>query len=394
MLEKTKVIQPRIYKDLKRAIDNGRFPHSILFSGNTYSGRLTAALECSSIILDSSSLYKCIPNIYLSLGRPYLVDVKAKVELYKKYLNNKSFSNLLDSFFVVVLLLSFASLREENGGKSILDKDNTQEFLSIFDILITLENPYEKSNEIVPLVNKALTIVEKIKNQTGFSIKDIRAFKEASELHTVNGNARIFIVEDLENAGNSAKNAFLKLLEEPPENTYFFIISKSKERLGETILSRLAPFNFNVVNGNEKNSVIVSYNEDGRKYDTIEDFFLSIGFEESAMIKKMAMDFAISTIVQKNEMAARNIILTLFSNTRDNGVKAPYLMQIFTSQILHIAFADINIVEYINRATEGFPYLYYPNLLKALNNAKNRVETYNQTIRNSALILMDDLLEL
>lgn len=49
---------------------------------------------------------------------------------------------------------------------------------------------------------------------------------------------KVFIIEDIDLASNSAVNAILKIIEEPPKNTYFFLTYQSFENVLQTIRSR------------------------------------------------------------------------------------------------------------------------------------------------------------
>jgi len=55
---------------------------------------------------------------------------------------------------------------------------------------------------------------------------------------------KLFIIEDAEKMLPSSSNALLKSLEEPPKDTFFFLLSDHPELLLPTITSRLYPHNF------------------------------------------------------------------------------------------------------------------------------------------------------
>lgn len=386
MLEKTKAIQPKVQGDLVRAFNENRFPRSVLFAGGRYTGRLTSSLECAKELLHVDNLYRNIPNLYLSLSRSYATDLSAKASLYKKHHTRSSFQNFLDTFFIVLLSESFASMREEYGVKATKDSDSAGELINTFNALLDISDSYDDKDRVEPLIDKVLKLSDKIKPSPVFSIKDVRAFKASSELHTAEGGARIYIVEELENASIGAKNAFLKLLEEPPENSYIFILSEVKERLLETILSRLTTFTFLPLPNSVKNGIIVSYNEDGRKFDSLEDFFLTIGFEESNTIKTMAKDFACFTLSNKDLSKAREIALQFAAKSKEGNAKTPYLLKIFSNEVF------IEGKRILSEREESTYYLQA--LLTSLSKAESRVNAYNQSLRNSLLILLDDLIKL
>ena len=49
---------------------------------------------------------------------------------------------------------------------------------------------------------------------------------------------RFILISNIEDLNSSATNSLLKLLEEPPKNTYFFLVRNSHAKIYETILSR------------------------------------------------------------------------------------------------------------------------------------------------------------
>lgn len=60
----------------------------------------------------------------------------------------------------------------------------------------------------------------------------------ALQMRSLLGGPKLAIIHDAERMNTSAANALLRTLEEPPGNTYFFLLSTQPEQLLETILSR------------------------------------------------------------------------------------------------------------------------------------------------------------
>ncbi|WP_341508177.1 DNA polymerase III subunit delta' [Mesomycoplasma ovipneumoniae] len=61
-------------------------------------------------------------------------------------------------------------------------------------------------------------------------------------------NSKIFLIKNIENAHISVLNSFLKILEDPPLNTYFLLTSFSSDLIIPTIVSRCQIFFFNDLN--------------------------------------------------------------------------------------------------------------------------------------------------
>ena len=70
------------------------------------------------------------------------------------------------------------------------------------------------------------------------TVDNIRELVEFFEFTSPDGKPRIAIIDSIDDLNINASNAFLKLLEEPPEHSYFFLISHSPESLLPTIRSR------------------------------------------------------------------------------------------------------------------------------------------------------------
>jgi DNA polymerase-3 subunit delta' len=69
-------------------------------------------------------------------------------------------------------------------------------------------------------------------------IEQIRDLEHALQMRAGNGRRKVAIISDADRLQPQAANAFLKTLEEPPENSLLLLLSTLPEALPETILSR------------------------------------------------------------------------------------------------------------------------------------------------------------
>ncbi len=69
-------------------------------------------------------------------------------------------------------------------------------------------------------------------------IDTIREVQEASALSPMMGNVKIFFFDEAHMVTGAAQNAMLKLLEDPPENTFFILATTDPEKLIKPIHSR------------------------------------------------------------------------------------------------------------------------------------------------------------
>ena len=80
------------------------------------------------------------------------------------------------------------------------------------------------------------------------SIDDIRKLQSYCSLSMTDGGKRIIIIDSADDLNKSSGNALLKLLEEPPKNTLFLLISHQSNRLLSTIKSRCQKLSFSNLN--------------------------------------------------------------------------------------------------------------------------------------------------
>lgn len=77
-----------------------------------------------------------------------------------------------------------------------------------------------------------------------YSIDQIRKIQDICQVKPYNGTYRVIILDQADRLGLQPSNAFLKLLEEPPEGNYFILISSQAYKILPTLLSRLQKFQF------------------------------------------------------------------------------------------------------------------------------------------------------
>ncbi len=87
--------------------------------------------------------------------------------------------------------------------------------------------------------------------QKYISIEDIRELNRKFSLSSTDNSYKVCIVDATEDLNISASNSLLKILEEPPKNTLFILISNNQQSIMPTILSRCQKVGFQRLN--EKN---------------------------------------------------------------------------------------------------------------------------------------------
>ncbi len=77
------------------------------------------------------------------------------------------------------------------------------------------------------------------------SVDDIRSLVDQVRFAPQLGSHKVYIIDEVHMLSNSAFNAFLKTLEEPPKHAIFILATTEKHKIIPTILSRCQIFDFN-----------------------------------------------------------------------------------------------------------------------------------------------------
>jgi DNA polymerase-3 subunit gamma/tau len=93
--------------------------------------------------------------------------------------------------------------------------------------------------------NNASFNVHELDAASNNSVEDIRNLVEQVRYAPQTGKYKIYIIDEVHMLSNSAFNAFLKTLEEPPSYAIFILATTERHKIIPTILSRCQIFDFN-----------------------------------------------------------------------------------------------------------------------------------------------------
>ncbi len=122
------------------------------------------------------------------------------------------------------------------------------------------------------------------------SVDNAREIRDKVNLLPVNGKHKVYIIDEVHMLSNSAFNALLKTIEEPPEYSVFILATTELRKLPKTVLSRCQRFDFKSI---ADNSIV------GRMREVLAD----IGAE--------ATDDALDAIAQAAEGGMRDALSIL-----------------------------------------------------------------------------------
>jgi len=121
----------------------------------------------------------------------------------------------------------------------ILSKEEKNKYL-LPNFTINQENMSYKN--ICSNIHPNVYLLENDYKTEATGIDDIRKAIKFLNKTTFNLNLKIVLIDNVENLNLNSTNALLKSLEEPDQNTYFFIINNNTNKLIETIRSRCVEF--------------------------------------------------------------------------------------------------------------------------------------------------------
>lgn len=99
-------------------------------------------------------------------------------------------------------------------------------------------------------------------------VDEVREIRERAKYPPIHGKYKVYIVDEVHMLTDSAFNALLKTLEEPPPHVIFILATTEAHKLPATILSRCMRFDFHLVSQNLLSQNIANiFKKEGKKFD-------------------------------------------------------------------------------------------------------------------------------
>ena len=213
--------QQGIKKQLERLLTSSQVPHAQLFTGLSGYGGLPLSVE---------------------FGLTLLGDTMDSVS--NKPLGEKI--QLPDIHFVYPIV-------KRGNEKVVYASDYSTEW-SVF----LNENPYGSYNDWFESIN--------VGNKQGIiGVSEVEKLHQKMHLKSFAGGNKVCILWGVEKMNKEASNAFLKLLEEPPQKTYFILVAEESEMLLPTLISRCQHISIPPIESDDLKSTIASEIKDKEK---------------------------------------------------------------------------------------------------------------------------------
>ncbi|MGL4524768.1 MAG: hypothetical protein ACRCVN_04525 [Spirochaetia bacterium] len=248
--------QEAVVSLLEATIVGDQLPPALLFYGPQYSGKLTVALELSRILTcKEDARWTCLCahcQAQRELAYPYTLmlgnryfdqEIQACQRTFLSQPNRATYYLFIRS--IRKLLRRFDNFLWEDDdqryrkAKSLIM--NLGEILADFEGEDFEKMPVSKAMLIDKMMQSAQAL-SAILSGYHISIGQVRALR--SWCMSTSWEKRVVIIEDADRMNESARNALLKILEEPPADLYFILIAPQRSALIPTLLSRLRSYQF------------------------------------------------------------------------------------------------------------------------------------------------------
>jgi DNA polymerase-3 subunit gamma/tau len=108
-------------------------------------------------------------------------------------------------------------------------------------------NPCGICGQCQEIARGASMDVIEIDGASNTSVNDVRQIKEEVLFPPTSGRYKVYIIDEVHMLSNSAFNALLKTIEEPPPNVVFIFATTELQKVPATIKSRCQQFNFRLI---------------------------------------------------------------------------------------------------------------------------------------------------
>lgn len=297
--------QDRLVERLRGEIAEGALPRALLFHGEAYRGKMSAALELARALtcLERDALWSCrcrscemqrllVHPYTLLLGSRYFSEeIAAAADALSRtrrepaqFLYARSVRKLLRRFDPV--------LWERNEGELKGVRGAIEEAEDLLAGLLP-GRLLPREGELKTTLGRCAELCEKIARavSSGISIDQIRraTFWARS---TSGGSNKVIILEAVDRTLEGARNALLKAIEEPPEGAFFVLVTTRKSAIALTILSRLRAYHFPARGEAEERGVLEKiFREPEGFRGSLKEYFQSRGGPKAGSLRAAAASF-------------------------------------------------------------------------------------------------------
>lgn len=365
---------------IKNDIENEKLPRAILLSGNVFSGKFTAAMEiarllsCSGTKSEDCECENCKrhkefknANILVAGNRDCLLEIKAMKDAL---IQGWSCNDFVCSVRKLTLRFSETLWAESDKFSKIapLIESIESDLLGLSSLVTDSEKLEKKCSDIIKNCEKLDSFLYE-----SIPIDQIRGASSWLRIKATNGK-KVFIIENAEKMLDAARNALLKILEEPPSDAVFILTTSKRGAIMQTILSRVRVYNFTERSAIEQKEILekVFHNN---QFNKIQDFLYSLLPLTSAELRSVAIRYYDS--IKKGQIPSAESIIKSCSS-----FEPKILFKMFLENLMEVNSDFSNSAFYSVLAEKN---------LKSIQECFNNVSIFNQSTLSAIERLTRDL---
>ena len=228
------------------------------------------------------------------------------------------------------------------------------------------DHPCEQCESCTEITRGHSVDVIEIDGASNTGVDDVRELRENVKFVPFHGSYRIYIIDEVHMLSNSAFNALLKTLEEPPDHAIFIFATTEIHKIPATILSRCQHFNFrriprhemierlhyvaeqNAVTIEEKGLLAIARASDGSMRDALSLLDQAVAFVGHTLtlqdlerllgaVPEELVRCLISAVIQQDTSAA----ITTVSQVIDRGYDLRTYCREITERVRNLLIANV-----------------------------------------------------
>ena len=296
---------------LENDIRSDLLPGALLFSGPVASGKLSCALETARVLSCTADVHgdwncscpQCLKNkslisqnTLLAGPRDCTLEIAAALAAFEKaYEAHAPCENATRYLFlrsVRKLTMRFSPVLWQDDDKLSKIAGIVSEIDELMEI-VDFPRELPASKKLFETCEKIATLCQKLEAAflyDSIPIKHIRNIAAWAHVKSSEGKKTV-ILENAERMNESARNALLKILEEPPEDVVFILTTARRSAVMPTILSRVRTYNFRERTKEEQLDVVRRIFRDGQYDGCINEYLETFLPVQPNTVREAASNF-------------------------------------------------------------------------------------------------------
>jgi len=282
--------QKETVRALTSEIADGKLPHACLFLGLPYCGKLTTALEAARVLTCGGGkgdwACECAscrtqrelahPHTVLLGPRYFDVEIAACADAFLR-------SPRQSTHFLFIRAVRKLTRRFDTAVWDAEDprtRGVAEKAAKVEEQLLDLQPEGVRASPRVPgeLLEQIVAACAQLAAHArgdAITVGQVRRLSAWAHL-TASGSRKVAILENVDRMQESARNALLKLLEEPPEAVFLILLSTRRAAIIPTMLSRLRPYTFAQRSPAEEREVLAKiFRDETPRFASLRSFFLA-----------------------------------------------------------------------------------------------------------------------